>query len=136
MLIEGRTYYPDTKKTCYCSLLLTFTDDFTQYITLEGAVFKWDESKSLDQSRFHCYQAWAKVAGIWGIRIQPPDCVLALITERYGHSQKGYQAKENRCKCSTCKSARVMLSPDLNISPPAKKPRLLQHCKLPDSDSD
>ena len=60
-----------------------------------------DEFQALNPGgvgRFAAYQLWRDSLGIWGIRVKPPDCVLAGVSASLGQSSTGFGIIPNRQK--------------------------------------
>ena len=44
--------------------------------------------------------------GIFGIRVQPPACVLVGISGKFGIGSTGFKEVDNACNCDMCEAVR------------------------------
>ena len=95
--------------------------DGCQWVNLTGLL---DKGLSGAQGRFAAYRSWHKMMNVFGIRIEPPDCVLEGVQHLYGKSQTGFNAGDNPCRCQTCgeiadelyeKNVRILIGPETTL---------------------
>ena len=69
----GADVLPDTPTRCQAELIKEACPGLEVESDNEGQM---PDDDTLKQLRHAAYREWAKIAGIWGIRVQPPPCVL------------------------------------------------------------
>jgi hypothetical protein len=91
---------------CTCSnpdaTALQGIPDECQWQLLVKKSHNFSKFPSENQGRFRAYKEWARLLGIWGIRVKPPACVLDGVSSTFGHSATGFICGPNNCKCETC----------------------------------
>ena len=96
------TQAPCACETSTASNLLGVPKD-CQFVTLCDSTSCFSGYPQGGKGRYQAYSVWAQSLGIRGIRVEPPNCVLAGVAEHFGPSTTGFNRDlPNPCTCDTC----------------------------------